>query len=555
LNVCEKSDTNEASFARSIDIMTEIESSLRKALDEHPGDWSLRWLVIDKILERDATEEAADLIATAPVPPETDEELQRVVEVAEEKSHDLVHAYVERNPASSYGHILLATVLQWLGEEEKAEQHFSVAAALGGVVHEPTVEEQVEHVIPTPDIEGSAELPQEMAPPPMDANFLPPPISEIPPPDEAVAPLGGGGFTLEDLAPVEPPKQRGKKATAIMAAVIFHAIIFLIAALVIILPPMKDDPEIVAAIAPSVQKKQEMQKKNVVKQSKKTSASAAAAAPLAQLMRANAVAKISLPNVTRTSKGPLGIGDADFGGGGFGGGGGGMGSGASFFGGSSTGRRFLFVLDHSGSMKKNQVELRNAELEKALKSLKGVQYQVFLFAGGGYYASKGWSVKRAGGLDNIVTGPKGKYEFDSKGGYSNYEFKGPDSKLPKGEWLASTPSNVKKTMDIVEKDRLFGGTDWELALRIAHLMDPPPDVIFFMADGTGGNSPPPILQVNSKNGKPPINMVAMQTTAGMAQFAEIAKKTKGSFTIVDKKGKPIDGFDYMKNPGKFKGRL
>tara|TARA_R110002096_G_scaffold403088_2_gene600588 strand:- start:1726 stop:2058 length:333 start_codon:yes stop_codon:yes gene_type:complete len=110
-------------------------------------------------------------------------------------------------------------------------------------------------------------------------------------------------------------------------------------------------------------------------------------------------------------------------------------------------------------------------------------------------------------------------------------------------------------MKIVKKDSLFWGTDWVAALKMGHLMDPPPDVIFFMADGTGGNSPPPILSINSKMGKPPINMVAMQTTQGIKEFAEIAKKTKGSFTIVDKKGKPIDGFDYMDNPGKYKGRL
>ncbi len=540
--------------------MTDLEASLRKTLEVHPEDWSVRMLIVDKAIQRDSREDAAEVLLQAPNPPESNEDLQRLVELTEERSQDLVHQFVLKNPANAYGHQLLATVLEWVGEGEKSTQHFSVASALGAAAPEMKVIDEGGHAIPAVDhIEESAPPPPPPIAAPVQENeaeaFEPPPITEPTLAEKVPYHAESTGLTLEDLAPIEPLKQRGKKATAIMAAVIFHAVIFLIAALVIILPPMKDDPEIVAAIAPSVQKKQEMQKKNVVKQTKKTSASAAAAAPLAQLMRANAVAKISLPNVTKTSKGPLGIGDADFGGGGFGGGGGGMGSGASFFGGSSSGRRFLFVLDHSGSMKKNQVELRNKELEKALKSLKGVQYQVLLFAGGGYYASKGWSVKRAQGLDNTVTGPKGKYEFKSKGGYANYDFVGAASKLPKGEWLSTTPSNVKKTMDRVEGDKLFGGTDWGLALDIAHFMDPPPDVIFFMADGTGGNTPGPILQTNSKNGRPPINMVAMQTTAGMKEFAEIAKKTKGSFTIVDKSGKPIDGFDYMKNPGKFKGRL
>ena len=41
----------------------------------------------------------------------------------------------------------------------------------------------------------------------------------------------------------------------------------------------------------------------------------------------------------------------------------------------------------------------------------------------------------------------------------------------------------------------------------------------------------------------------------MQQFAEVARETKGSYTIVDKEGEPIDGFDYLKNPDKYRGRL
>jgi hypothetical protein len=43
----------------------------------------------------------------------------------------------------------------------------------------------------------------------------------------------------------------------------------------------------------------------------------------------------------------------------------------------------------------------------------------------------------------------------------------------------------------------------------------------------------------------------MQTKSGAAQFAEVAKSTRGKYTIVDKDSKPIDGFDYLKNPGKY----
>lgn len=523
--------------------MTEIEKALRQTLEDHPGDWAVRWLIVDKMVDRFARDEAIELVTSAPKHPDTDAEMERLVELAREKALPFVEAYVAGNPANGYGHLLMGTILTWKEEEEKAQQHFSVAQALQG--GHSIEEAEAADAEPDEEIVHAAET-----------GFVPPP------PPVSVPLPGHEAEPVQNIEIGKQPRQYGKRATATFATVAVHLLIALIAMLVVVLPSRVDKPEIVAAIAPPSVKKQEMQKKNVVKQTKKTSASSAAAAPLAQLMRANAMAKISMPTVTKTSKGPLGIGEADFGSGGFGSGGDGLGSGASFFGGEATGRRFLFVIDHSGSMSSQQVKLRNNELERALKSLKGVQYQVILFAGGGYFADVGWSVKqsRAGkslekGSDNLVTGPKGTYMFKSKKGWEDYDFVGADSRMPKADWLEASPENVKRTMKVVNDHDLFGGTDWELALKIGHMMEPPPEAIFFMSDGTGGNSPPPILAINAKYGKPPINMVAMQTTKGISQFSEIAKRTEGSFTIVDKKGKPIDGFEYIKNPGDFRGRL
>ena len=524
--------------------MSDLEKTLKKALESHPGDWSVRWLIVEKMLDREANEEAIDFALEAPEPPNTDAEMERLVELAREKALPQVKSFVSKNPADGYGHLLLGTVLTWNGEEEMAQQHFAVAKALQGGSSIEEAEARAEEETPDEEVVQAAETGHIPAPPPITQG--------IPVPTSAAE---------EFVLPNASPKNHGKRATAVIVAVGVHLVVALILALVVILPAKREDPEIVAAIAPVSKKKQEMQKKNVVKQTKKTSASAAAAAPLAQLMRANAVAKISMPTITKTSKGPLGIGEADFGSGGFGSGGDGLGVGASFFGGTSTGRRFLFVIDHSGSMSNQQVKIRNDELERALKSLKGVQYQVLLFAGGGYFADEGWSVKQSGsgkggkGIENVVTGPKGAYKFKSVKGWEDFDFVGADSKLPKADWLDANSSNIQKTMKVSKGHKLFGGTDWELALQIGHNMEPPPDVIFFMSDGTGGNSPPPILSINKKFGQPPINTVAMQTTKGMKEFAEIAKRTEASFTIVDKKGKPIDGFDYMKNPDKYKGRL
>lgn len=533
--------------------MSDIEKALLSTLESHPEDWSVRWLVVDKMLERGATDEASALVVEAPAAPSSDAELQRFVDLGGAESIPKMEEFANQNPANAYGHEILATLLEWAGHPEKAAQHSSVAMALRGTSR---TQEAPLGAVAAEEAQSGGELPP---PPPgwetssNDGESHSVGLSSPPPPSF----INGAVDEIEaaSVLDAKPPSKVGSKLTAIFVAVAVHLIIALIALIVVILPSSKDEPEIVAVMAPPSAKKREMQKKNVVKQTKKTSASAAAAAPIAQLMRASAMAKISMPTVTKTSTGPLGMGDADFGSGGFGSGGDGLGSGASFFGGSSTGNRFLFIIDHSGSMKANQVSLRNNEVERALKSLKGVQYQVILFAGGGYYAWPGWSTGPRKGMDVEVKGPKGSYKFVSKRGYADYDFRGADSKLPREAWVDSTPANVKKTMDIIKKHPLFVGTDWELALRIGHLMTPPPDVIFFMSDGSGGNAPAPILAFNRKHGKPVINTVAMQTIQGMKEFAEIAKRTEGSFTIVDKKGKPIDGFDYQKNPGKYKGRL
>lgn len=357
--------------------------------------------------------------------------------------------------------------------------------------------------------------------------------------------------------PDQPKGKRSRKATAIIVAIAVHAVLLLIATVLVILPPSKDEAEIIATlVSPNTSVKQEMQKKTVQKQVKRAPAAAsAAAAPMAMMMKANAVAKFTAPDITKTSTGPLGMGEGDLGKGAFGAGtgleGGAAGGGAAFFGSKSTGNRFLFVLDHSASMKSNQINLRNAELERALKSLKGAQYQVLLFAGAALYAQKGWKVQNP----NHIVGPdKTDYKYTSKGA-ANFDFVGKPADLPREKWLPATPSNISRTMEFINNLKKFYGTDWGMALEIGHAIEPKPDVIFFMADGTGGNDPEPILEMNRKNGRPVINTVAMQTKSGAAQFAEVAKGTRGKYTIVDKDGKPIDGFDFLKNPKKYNDRL
>jgi hypothetical protein len=348
-------------------------------------------------------------------------------------------------------------------------------------------------------------------------------------------------------------KSGGRKTGAIAAAIIVHVVLGAIFTLVAVLPALRDEPEIVAAIiAPPDAPVPEMQKKVISKQVQQTSASAAAS--MTKLLRANSAAVFAAPEVTKSTS-ALGLGEGDFGSGfGGSGAGAGMGSGATFFGKKSAGNRVVFVIDYSGSLSKAQVDLTYNEMAKSLKSLvSGVQYQVILFAGGGYFAWPDWEVKTEGKWVNIMTSPEGdRYKFFSpKKNYGDYEFDGPDSQMPKAPWLSASPTNINKTLGVMRKKELFGGTDWLLALKIAHNLKPAPDVIYFMSDGTGGNTPGPILSYNRSHGKPVINTFAMQTKSGTKEFAAIAKGTSGEFTMVLKGGKTVSGEDYLKDPGKY----
>lgn len=279
--------------------MDPVEKALLQALEAEPADWSVRFIIAEKMIARDAAGEAATLIAVAPEPPKSNEELEQAARIAGSSAIGLVEQYIADDPSAAYGHVLLAHLLEEAGDPEKAAKHHEVALALSGIQATPHEESH----------ERSTIIP---LPPPQESETI---VSEI-------------GSTL-----VKPPKQISTRAAAIFAAVAFHFVIAIIATLMIVLPPSREEPEIVAEIVAPLPKKQEVQQKVVEKQVKSAPSAAAAAAPMAQLMKANAVARISLPNVTKTSTGPLGMGEANLGSGGFGSGlVGGVGKGETMFG-------------------------------------------------------------------------------------------------------------------------------------------------------------------------------------------------------------------------------
>lgn len=200
-----------------------------------------------------------------------------------------------------------------------------------------------------------------------------------PAPTAAAAPAAHAAAPGTAASRYEPKGKNSRKATAIFIAVGVHVVLILIATTLTIFAASKDEPEIVAAIAPpSVGQKQEMKKKTVQKQIKRTSSSSAAAAPMAQMMKSSAEASFTAPDVTRTSTGPLGMGEGDFGSGAFGTGNGlGEGTGGSFFGVNTNGQ-LAVVFDVTRSMY-TAVPFVIEEIERSFKTA-----QVMVVFSGGF---------------------------------------------------------------------------------------------------------------------------------------------------------------------------
>ncbi len=193
--------------------------------------------------------------------------------------------------------------------------------------------------------------------------------------------------------------------------------------------------------------------------------------------------------------------------------------------------RIAYVLDFSVTMAGEKDALMRSELTKALKALPTTaRYSVICFSGPVWLPGdevNGGAVRSRGKT----------YQWDSKSMWE-WTHRGPKMEVP---WLDAKPSEVKRTLSLVDDVKTIGGTDWEAPLEMAIAMNPPPDVVFFMTDGvmeqrdmmrlTRG------IAAKAKARNVTINTVAMMEPGAEEPMADLAKRTGGSFTIVGKDGK------------------
>ena len=201
-------------------------------------------------------------------------------------------------------------------------------------------------------------------------------------------------------------------------------------------------------------------------------------------------------------------------------------------------QRLVYVIDFSQSMRADGRDtLMRDELSKSVKALPDkTKYQLIFFSGPAWVAG-----------DDVTSNGvvhKGKeYRWTSK---SLWEW-APVGPMMKVDWEDSTDAQRRKSIQIIKDTPLVGGTDWETPLKMAMAMEPPPEQIFFMTDGAMENRDMDrlvrglVATAKSRNIRiNTVNMMVPQKEAVQA-MSDLATKTGGKFTIVEKDGKVRKG--------------
>ncbi|HIA72732.1 MAG TPA: VWA domain-containing protein [Phycisphaerales bacterium] len=173
--------------------------------------------------------------------------------------------------------------------------------------------------------------------------------------------------------------------------------------------------------------------------------------------------------------------------------GGSGGGGTSFFGISSEGSRFCYIVDRSGSMDSGgRLVAAKAELISSLQKLPDfVKFYVLFYSSGLTEPSmqQGWNTARRG--------------------------------------------TIKRMADEIRTMSASGGTVPMPAFINAFALSPPPDIIFFLTDGQiTGFSIEALLEIMPTNKKVVINTIAFGNSASKTLLQEIANATDGQYTFV-----------------------
>lgn len=330
-------------------------------------------------------------------------------------------------------------------------------------------------------------------------------------------------------------QRRNSSIASIFIAIGVLVLLMILFALVLLKTWQKEDPELVSYAMPASVEDQ-IQEKTFSQVRSKPSAPSSA---MTKVIAANTTAPLAIPvpdvEITEPSL-DFGNGD-DFGAGwGNGSGDGDGGGGTTFFNQTVTATRVAYVIDYSMSMRGDRDRLMREELAKSVGQLSlGMQFQMIFFAGPAWVAGSKVELPKAR-TTAVVSNSGDEFKWKGKGAH-NWDTSG---KKQKADWLPAGPSTRNKALKLVKDSKLIFGTNWENPLEMAMAMDPPPQTIFFMTDGATGGDMVALAKRLGHRAKTKgivINTVAMMQPKAAAAMKELAKRTGGQATMVEKGGK------------------
>tara|TARA_B110000003_G_scaffold204478_1_gene203212 strand:+ start:7199 stop:8218 length:1020 start_codon:yes stop_codon:yes gene_type:complete len=331
-------------------------------------------------------------------------------------------------------------------------------------------------------------------------------------------------------------QQRTATLVSLITALLLMVLIGLILAVILMTVNPVEQPSLVAYSGVSKPEPKIKQPKIQTNVQRKPAAPSMAAA---KMLVANTESPTTIPipeiEVEDVSI-DIGVGD-DFGAGWGDGEGFGNGGGSTFFGQTSASERLAYVIDYSASMRsQGRDQIMRKELSSSLQKMQnGLQVGMIFFAGPAWVA--GDKVKMIKQKEAVVDPPKGKnYRWKTTGGANGWQPDGPKQKAP---WWEIGDREVKRLQKIVNETKLVWGTIWHHPIHMALDMEPPPQTIYFMTDGSASGSAKWAQEVGkrAKEMGVVINCVALMHPKAKADLKTIAEMTGGMLTMVNANGK------------------
>jgi len=336
-------------------------------------------------------------------------------------------------------------------------------------------------------------------------------------------------------------QKRNSTITAVIIALLCLVLIGVILMTIALITQNKETPALVS-YSSTVENDEEVKKPEIRNQVQRKPSSSSSSAT--RVIAANVQSPLAVPVPEIQPETPsveFGDGD-DFGDGwgdGWGDGNGSGGGAVGFFGSTAKAERVAYVIDYSLSMRGQKIELLKKELVKSVGELQvGTEYQLIFFAGPAWIA--GDNVKGSKKKATVThKGYRGKTEVFNWTGTSFCDWKVVGDKQ-KATWIKATDKKLKESLEAINETPLVYGTAWEKPIKMAMNMDPLPDMIIFLTDGSAGSRSPAIAREMGDLAKEKgvrVNTVALMEPKARKPMADLARRSGGEFTLVDDQGK------------------